>query len=289
MTPIDYDVCRRDWAPPPPVNERPPVPELPPVSGSVQPLPVPPPSVINIPGVIEGAFYSTFSDTTAGNQGGFYRNDAVDISNCTDDYQYKCACISLIEPTEWLQYNINVQQQGKYSLVARAAFPSDAPAGENRHIRLTIDGNEVGTMLLYAGGDYNDWQNSDAFITDVLTTGQHSLTLNFIEGYWRLRLVFADLAEGTPSTNTPSNSPTSNSPSDGNVPSTGNAPSTGNIPLASPTTPDPTQPNTNSSSGQITPITDLPPTTQHNNHSASTSVWSSISLSMVVIGFLSIL
>jgi hypothetical protein len=262
LIPIDYNVCRRDWAPPPPIDERPPVPELPPVSGTVQPLPVPPPSVINIPGVIEGAFYSTFSDTTVGNQGGFYRNDAVDISNCTDDYEYTCACISVIEPNEWLQYNLNVQQQGKYSLVARAAFPDDAPAGVNRHIRVSIDGQEVGTILLYAGGDYNDWQNSNAFITDVLTTGQHSLTLNFIEAYWRMRLIFAELADGTPSTNTPTNSntPTSNSPSEGNVPTTGN----------------------------VTPISDITPTTQNKpGNSMASSV--SISISFVLALFVSIL
>jgi hypothetical protein len=252
---------------------------------------VPPPSVINIPGVIEGAFYSTFSDTTAGNQGGFYRNDAVDISNCTDDYEYTCACISVIEPNEWLQYNLNVQQQGKYSLVARAAFPDDAPAGVNRHIRVSIDGQEVGTILLYAGGDYNDWQNSNAFITDVLTTGQHSLTLNFIEAYWRMRLIFAELADGTPSTNTPTNSntPTSNSPSEGNVPTTGNnTPSTGNIPFASPTNPDTIQPNTNPSSGNVTPISDITPTTQNKpGNSMASSV--SISISFVLALFVSIL
>lgn len=248
----------------------------------MQPLPVPPPSTINIPGVIEGAFYATFSDTTAGNQGGFYRNDAVDISNCTDDYQYKCACISVIEPNEWLQYNLNVQQQGRYSLVARAAFPSDAPAGLNRHIRVSIDGREVGTILLYAGGDYNDWQNSNAFTTDVLTAGQHSLTLNFIEGYWRLRLVFADLADGTPSTNTPS---ISNTPaSEGNTPTSGNnTPSTGKTPFASTTNPDVVnQPETNSTPDHTTPITDITPTKQHNNDNAGSSISGSISLLIFV-------
>jgi uncharacterized protein with GYD domain len=197
----------------------------------------------------------------------------------------------LLNPTNGCNIISTSSNKGKYSLVARAAFPDDAPAGVNRHIRVSIDGQEVGTILLYAGGDYNDWQNSNAFITDVLTTGQHTLTLNFVEGYWRMRLIFAELADGTPSTDTPTNSntPTSNSPSEGNVPTTGNnTPSTGNIPFASPTNPDTIQPNTNPSSGNVTPISDNTPTTQHKpGNSMASSV--SISISFVLGFFVSIL
>jgi hypothetical protein len=171
--------------------------------------------------------------------------------------------------------------------------------GLNRHIRVKIDDVEIGTMLLYAGGDYDDWKNSDAMLTDVLTVGQHSLTITFIEGYWRLRLLFADLVDGSPSTvpPTPVNTP-SVSPSDGEPTSTPGTPSTsetpvtgpsasptGNVPVTgdTPSAPRTDTPHTNTPLDRVTPISEMP-TVQHNESSDACQVWHAMTFASVVTG-----
>jgi hypothetical protein len=57
---------------------------------------------------------------TASNKGGAYRNDGVDIVNCTDIPEHsKGFVVSHIESGEWLKYTLNVLADGKYTIRMR--------------------------------------------------------------------------------------------------------------------------------------------------------------------------
>ena len=76
-----------------------------------------------IPGTIEAENYDTggqfvaYYDTTAGNSGGQYRSDDVDIETCSDGgYD-----VTGIKTGEWLKYSVDVSSSGLYKITARVA------------------------------------------------------------------------------------------------------------------------------------------------------------------------
>ena len=57
---------------------------------------------------------------TASNKGGMYRNDGVDIINCTDLPEHSTRFVVLyIERGEWPKYTINIQTEDKYTIKTR--------------------------------------------------------------------------------------------------------------------------------------------------------------------------
>jgi aryl-phospho-beta-D-glucosidase BglC (GH1 family) len=89
---------------------------------------------------------------TAGNRGGEYRNDGVDIEPCNDStgngYQ-----VSYTENGEWLQYSINVQKAGAYTIQFRVASPEAAA------ITILVNNKPVSkNMVLPATGSYQQWK-----------------------------------------------------------------------------------------------------------------------------------
>jgi hypothetical protein len=118
----------------------------------------------SLPGVIQAEDYDlggegiAYHDTTAGNSGGAYRSDDVDIRVTTDSsggYNLKS-----VRASEWLAYTVNVAASGTYSLDVRVA--SLGPGGT---IHFTLDGTDVtGPIALPDTGDWNTW-------TTVTTTG----------------------------------------------------------------------------------------------------------------------
>ena len=89
---------------------------------------------------------------TAGNKGRVYRNDGVDISKSTtskDSYY-----VSHIETGEWLQYTIDVERSGVYSLALNVAS-KDA----NGRLSISIDGKPLGqTVNVPNTGDYTNFK-----------------------------------------------------------------------------------------------------------------------------------
>jgi hypothetical protein len=53
--------------------------------------------------LIEAEDYNSYYDTTAGNSGGAFRNDDVDIEYCHDSSAYSSYNIGWIENGEWLE------------------------------------------------------------------------------------------------------------------------------------------------------------------------------------------
>jgi hypothetical protein len=126
-----------------------------------------------VPGKIEAENYDNggpgigYADADAGNSGGAYRSDDVDIEACGEggyDVGYTNA-------GEWLAYTVNITQAAPYTLQARIASPS---GGAQFHV--TLDGVTIGTFSVPATGDWQVYQTLSA-TTPSLSTGTHTLRL----------------------------------------------------------------------------------------------------------------
>jgi alpha-L-fucosidase len=134
-----------------------------------------------VPGTIEFENYDAggegvaYHDTSAPNEGGIYRNDAVDLSAANDPGG--TAFVGWTNPGEWLKYTVNVASSTLYSLAIRVA---NGGAGGSFHIN--VDGvNQTGALTMpYTGG----WQNWTTLnVNNVpISAGTHVLTLMIDSG-----------------------------------------------------------------------------------------------------------
>lgn len=87
---------------------------------------------------------------TAGNKGRVYRNDGVDISKILKDSYY----VSHIETGEWLQYTIDVERAGVYTIALNVAS-KDA----NGSLSIAINGKQLGAIINVPNtGDYTTFK-----------------------------------------------------------------------------------------------------------------------------------
>lgn len=136
----------------------------------------------SLPGTLEVENYDlggnglAYQDNTAGNEGGEYRNDSVDIAGTGDQGGGKV--LGWNEAGEWLKYTVNVTQSGTYQLTYRVATPV---GGGDFDIyvddKLVVDGQKIAKT-----GD--GW---DDFIDVVgesiaLDEGEHVIQLVFNTG-----------------------------------------------------------------------------------------------------------
>ena len=103
--------------------------------------------------VFQAEDYSNYYDTTAGNTGGKYRSDNVDIETTSDPAggNYN---VGWIEPNEWLVYaNLVIPASGSYTVKMRVASPSGATAS------LDLNGGSIplGDMAIPATGSWTNW------------------------------------------------------------------------------------------------------------------------------------
>jgi hypothetical protein len=149
--------------------------------------PPPPPSTssspftgtpIALPGVIEAENYDkggegvAYHDLTAGNSGGAYRTDDVDIKATSDSsggYNVKT-----VRAGEWLAYTVKVAAAGTFNVGFRIAS-----SGTGGTLHLAIDGTAVsGAIALPDTGGWTVWKT--AGVPGVtLPAGTHVLTLVF--------------------------------------------------------------------------------------------------------------
>ncbi|MEH3111875.1 cellulase family glycosylhydrolase [Pedobacter terrae] len=85
-------------------------------------------------------YHTVTNKQTAGNRGGIYRNDGVDIAK--DSLQYEKYYVNHIEQGEWLQYTVKVSQKGNYTLKINAA--ADQASGR---ITILIDGKTIASEV----------------------------------------------------------------------------------------------------------------------------------------------
>jgi len=86
-------------------------------------------------------YHTVTNKRTAGNRGGIYRNDGVDIAK--DSLQYEKYYVNHIEKGEWLQYTVKVAQKGNYTLKVNAAADQ-----ANGRITVLIDGKTVASDVV---------------------------------------------------------------------------------------------------------------------------------------------
>jgi hypothetical protein len=124
-----------------------------------------------IPGTIEAENYDNggegvaYHDTSAGNTGGGYRNDDVDIRGGVDgggDYQ-----VGWTDTGEWLKYSVNISSSGSYALTERVAAGASGGA-----LHIEMDGaNITGSISVPNTGGWDTWQSLTQTVS--LTAGSH--------------------------------------------------------------------------------------------------------------------
>lgn len=124
------------------------------------------------------AYHNTNNGTTY-NSGYNYRNDGVDIEQCSD-FSSNGYDVGWIENNEWLAYTVQVQTSGVYS----AAF-NVAAQNAGGQIFVLVDGQGVSMVNIPATGGWQNWQN--VLLENInLTAGTHKLTLRFYNGNFNL-------------------------------------------------------------------------------------------------------
>ena len=125
-----------------------------------------------IPGTVEAENYDlggegvAYHDTDAGNNGGAYRKDDVDIGAASEGGY----TLGWMNKNEWLEYTVNIKSAGAYHLNVRLASPA---SGGKFHIE--VDGVDVtGPLTVSSTGGWSNWGSVTK--SDVnLPAGQHVL------------------------------------------------------------------------------------------------------------------
>ncbi|HYF61444.1 MAG TPA: carbohydrate-binding protein, partial [Herpetosiphonaceae bacterium] len=156
-----------------------------------------------IPGTIQAEDFDTggegvaYHDTEAANQGGQYRaGDGVDIEAATDNGGG--FNIGWIGAGEWLEYTVNVQSAGDYTLTARVA--SNATTGSLRAEFGGID--KTGAIAIGSTGGWQAWANRSKTVS--LGAGQQVLRIFAVGGDFNLNSITLSSGGATP---TPTNTP----------------------------------------------------------------------------------
>jgi PKD repeat protein len=130
-----------------------------------------------IPGTLQAEDYNiggegvTYHDTTAGNEGGAYRQDDVDIEVLDTDHSPN---VGWIRSGEWLTYTVNVSTAGTYDAGFRVA---SSHAGSSVQVYVDDRTTPVATVNVPNTGDWPVFQTVS--VPMVLPAGQHRLVLKF--------------------------------------------------------------------------------------------------------------
>ncbi len=118
--------------------------------------------------VYQAEDYSAYNDTTAGNTGGAYRSDGVDIEVTYDSSgSYN---VGWIDATEWLVYpNLSIPSSGNYTIRMRVASPSGATAS----VDLNAGSIQLGNFNIGATGGWQNWTTVSK--TVYINAGNYSL------------------------------------------------------------------------------------------------------------------
>lgn len=147
-------------------------------------------STASIPGRIqveefdEGGPGVAYSDSDASNTGGEFRpNESVDIE-ATDDTggEYN---VGWTADGEWLEYTVDVTN-GTYDVSARVASPE---SGEEKALRLELDGTTLDTIEIPQTGSYQEWQTVTLEDVPISGDGTGILRLEIVGGDYNINWV----------------------------------------------------------------------------------------------------
>ena len=141
-----------------------------------------------VPGKIEAEQYDrggegvAYRDLSPSNEGGAYRNEAVDIEPCTDEGGG--FNVGWLRTGEWIEYTLNVDLTGEYPLDVRVAA-----IASGRVFHVEVDGqNATGSLTVPNTQGWQNWQTVSTSVT--LQAGAHVLrvvadsddfNINFLE------------------------------------------------------------------------------------------------------------
>jgi chitinase len=133
--------------------------------------------VVNLPGILEAENYDYrgFSDSTDGNSGGSYRHDSVDIEASTQ-HAYN---VGWIDSGEWLQYQVNITQAGKYRMSSLVASLSNGG-----QYTVSMGGQTLATQTVPVTNGWQNWRWIDSTIT--LPEGTHKIRFNMTRSGFNL-------------------------------------------------------------------------------------------------------
>lgn len=142
--------------------------------------PTPPPSSAQQV-VLEAEDYDNFYDTTAGNTGGAYRSDNVDIESTGDTgggYN-----VGWTGAGEWLEYTAFFEA-GTYQVTTRLASNSN-----NGEYSIQLNGNAlIATQQVPNSNGWQNWQTQTAG-TVTIAEGMHTIRVNIEGGYFNLNWI----------------------------------------------------------------------------------------------------
>ncbi|MGJ8639765.1 MAG: carbohydrate-binding protein [Opitutaceae bacterium] len=135
-----------------------------------------------IPGLIEAEDYDDgiegfgYHDTSAGNTGGAYRSDDVDVEVTGDTTG--AFNVGWIQAGEWLEYLVEDVIAGEYIITLRAANNSTAS-----DVRIAIDGIEIDTVSVPNTGGIQTYSDVTTAVSFVISnTDPVVLSLEFLDG-----------------------------------------------------------------------------------------------------------
>ncbi len=109
-----------------------------------------------IPGKVEAENYDlggsnlAFNDVSISNEGGSYRDDAVDIEPCSEGGFN----VGWVQSNEWLEYTVNVDDAGKYDVAFRVAAIT---SGRQFHLEVNNE-NISGIITVPNTGGWQNWE-----------------------------------------------------------------------------------------------------------------------------------
>ncbi|WP_198673690.1 polysaccharide lyase family 7 protein [Algibacillus agarilyticus] len=124
----------------------------------------------SVPGLIQAEDYNAAYDTTAGNTGGQYRADDVDVQTTNDtDGGYN---VGWIKSGEWLEYPISVTSAGTYTADIRVASSRSTGTFD-----VLVDGNTKANVEVGHTGGWQSWTTQTVNL-GTLSAGNHTIRIN---------------------------------------------------------------------------------------------------------------
>lgn len=147
----------------------------------------------NIPGVVEAENYNTggnnvsYYDKDRSNRGGEYRKDGVDVYASDEANGF---AIGYCEEEEWMNYTVNVAEEGEYTVSVRASEEGEVEAG-TVHASLS---NEAGDAIDIEVGSTGSWDVYDEYVQKnriSLPAGESTIKLTIKKSWVNIdRLTF---------------------------------------------------------------------------------------------------
>lgn len=106
--------------------------------------------------IVSATYQVSTGDFTAWNSGWAYRNDGVDIEVCQDNVNTNGYNVGFMDNTEWMQYEVTVEESGVYEVHVRAAS-----GGSGGRFHLKMDGSDItSTSFVPPTGGWQNWQTT---------------------------------------------------------------------------------------------------------------------------------